>query len=127
MTRVQADVLPGIVDWLTPRITDADIRLNVPEKWKPTDKAVLVVADDGGPAMWPIMSQHTVRLTAYADGRTKARSIVRKACGLLGNGRPVGVHHVAREMGTILDARDQDTGAVLASVLLNVTARTVVI
>ena len=127
MTRVQADVLPGIVDYLDPLIADADVRLNVPEKWKPTDTAVLVVADDGGPAMWPIMSQHTVRLTAYANGRTTARSIVRKACGLLGYGRPAGVHHVAREMSTILDARDPDTGAVLASVLLTVTARTVVI
>lgn len=124
MTRVQADILPAIADWLTPRISEADVRLNVPEKWNPANKAVLVVADDGGPAMWPIMSQHTVRLTAYADGRTKARNIVRLACGLLGYGRPTGVTHVAREMSTILDSRDEDTGAVLASVLLTVTART---
>lgn len=125
MTRVQADIIPAIADYLDPLIADADVRLNVPEKWKPTNTAVLVVSDDGGPAMWPIMSQHTVRLTAYADGRTKARSIVRLAAGLLGYGRPAGVIHISREMGTILDARDKDTGAVLASVLLTALARTV--
>lgn len=124
MTRVQADIVPAIADWLTSRISEADVRLNVPDKWKPTDRAVLVVADDGGPAQWPIMSMHTVRLTAYADGRTKARNIVRLACGLLGYGRPTGIAHIAKEMSTILDARDADTGAVLASALLTVTART---
>jgi len=125
VTRVQADVLPAIKDWLDSRITTADVRLNVPEKWTTADGAILVIADDGGPVMWPTMSRHTVRLTAYAAGRTQARSIVALAGGLLGNGRPAGVHSVDTDMGGIIDARDTNTGAVLASALITVTSRTI--
>lgn len=125
MTRVQADVVPAIKDWLDERISAAAVRLNVPEKWKPADGAVLVVADDGGPAVWPIMSQHTIRLTAYAAGRTEARHLVALAAGLLGDGRPTGILSIDSETGTVLDARDTTTGAMLASVLITVYARTV--
>lgn len=124
MTRVQADIIPSIKDWLNTRV-EADVRLNVPEKWLPANGPILVVADDGGPTMWPIKSQHTIRLTAYAAGRTEARAIVTLAAGLLGMGRPPGVHHIDSEMGSVLDARDSNTGAVLASVLLTGHARTV--
>lgn len=125
MTRVQADIIPAIKNWLDPLIEDAQVRLNVPEKWTPADGAILVVADDGGPTIWPVKSQHTIRLTAYAAGRTQARAIVALAAGLLGTGRPTGVHSVSSDMSTILDARDRTTGAVLASVLLTAHARTV--
>lgn len=126
-TRVQADILPAIANWLDPQIADAVVRLNVPDRWKPADGAVLVVADDGGPTVWPVKSQHTVRLTAWSDGRTKSRGIARLAAGLLGNGRPTGVAHVEQQMGSILDARDPNTGAVLASVLITAHARTVTV
>ena len=125
MTRVQADIAPAIADWLDDIITNAAVRLSVPDKWTPTDGALLIVADDGGPALWPIKSRHTIRLTAWADGRTLARGIAAYAAGLLGDGRPTGVAHVERDMGTILDARDRNTGAILASVLITAHARTV--
>ena len=125
MTRVQADIAPAIADWLDDIITNAAVRLSVPDKWTPTDGALLIVADDGGPALWPIKSRHTIRLTAWADGRTLARGIAAYAAGLLGDGRPTGVAHVERDMGTILDARDPNTGAILASVLITAHARTV--
>ena len=125
MTRVQADIAPAIADWLDDIITNADVRLSVPDKWVPADGALLIVADDGGPTVWPIKSRHTIRLTAWADGRTLARGIAAYAAGLLGDGRPTGVAHVERDMGTILDARDPNTGAILASVLITAHARTV--
>ena len=125
MTRVQADIAPAIADWLDDIINNADVRLSVPDKWVPADGALLIVADDGGPALWPIKSRHTIRLTAWADGRTLARGIAAYAAGLLGDGRPTGVAHVERDMGTILDARDPNTGAILASVLITAHARTV--
>lgn len=125
MTRIQADIVPAIKDWLGERIEDAEVRLNVPEKWLPADGAVLVVADDGGPTRWPIKSQHTIRLTAYAAGRTQARAVVAMAAGLLGDGRPSGVASIDSDMGAILDARDTNTGAMLASILLTAHARTV--
>ena len=124
MTRVQADIAPAIKDWLNDRL-DAEVRLNVPAKWKPADGALLIIADDGGPTMWPVKSMHTIRMTAYAAGRTEARAIAALAAGLLGDGRPTGVHSVDSDMGTILDARDESTGAVLASVLITAHARTV--
>ena len=125
MTRVQADIAPAIADWLDDIITNADVRLSVPDKWVPADGALLIVADDGGPTVWPIKSRHTIRLTAWADGRTLARGIAAYAAGLLGDGRPTGVANIERDMGTILDARDPNTGAILASVLITAHARTV--
>ncbi len=124
MTRVQADIAPAVKDWLDQRI-DGMVRLNVPEGWTPSDGPVLVVADDGGPVLWPIKSRHTIRLTAWAAGRTQARAIVVLAAGMLGTGRPPGVRHVDPDMGGVLDARDANTGAVLASVLITLHARTV--
>ena len=125
MTRVQADIAPAIADWLDDIISNAAVRLSVPDKWVPADGALLIVADDGGPALWPIKSRHTIRLTAWADGRTLARGIAAYAAGLLGDGRPTGVANIERDMGTILDARDPNTGAILASVLITAHARTV--
>jgi len=125
MTRVQADIAPSIADWLGDIITTADVRLSVPDKWTPADGPLLIVADDGGPAVWPIKSRHTIRLTAWADGRSAARGIAALAAGLLGDGRPTGVANIERDMGTILDARDPNTGAILASVLITAHARTV--
>lgn len=125
MTRIQADIVPAIKDWLDERISTADVRLNVPDKWTPADGPVLVVADDGGPTMWPIKSEHIIRLTSYAAGRTQARAIVSLAAGLLGDGRPAGVASINSDMGSVLDARDSNTGVMLASVLLTAHARTV--
>lgn len=125
MTRVQADIVPAIKEWLDARISTAAVRLNVPDKWIPADGPILVVADDGGPTLWPIKSQHTIRLTSYAAGRTQARAIVALAAGLLGDGRPAGVASISSDMGSVLDARDSNTGAMLASVLMTAHAKTV--
>lgn len=125
MTRVQADILPAIVDWLAQEMSDVTVRLSVPDRWKPADGTLLIVADDGGPTMWPVKSSHTVRLTGWASGRTEARRVAALAAGLLGDGRPSGVVSVGSDMGSILDARDDNTGAVLASVLIVAHARTV--
>lgn len=125
MTRVQADIRPSIMEWLDGQGIGATIRDNVPAGWTTDDDPLLIVADDGGPVRWPIKSQHTIRMTAWAAGRTEARRIVALAAGLLGDGRPTGVAHVESGMGGVLDARDKTTGAVLASVLVTVHARTV--
>lgn len=109
-------------DWLATQSLGAEVRTNVAGGWKPADGPVLVVADDGGPVLWPVKSDHTVRLTAYAAGRTEARRIVTLAAGRLAESYP----RVRRQrMGAVLDARDKSTGAMLASVLVPVHARTV--
>lgn len=122
MTRVQADIVPAIQEWLDGQGLGAGVRTNVPGGWKPADGPLLIVADDGGPVLWPVKSNHSVRLTAYASGRTEARRIVTLAAGKLAESYP----RVKRQrMGAVLDARDKATGAMLASVLVPVTARTV--
>jgi hypothetical protein len=125
MTRVQADILPGVRAWLDSKGIGAAVRGNVPPKWTPADGALLIVADDGGPALWPIKSKHTIRLTGWAAGRTEARRIVTLAAGKLAESRPrpPGVAHVNADMGAVLDGRDKDTGAMLASVLITAHAR----
>lgn len=126
MTRVQADILPAVRDWLAARADGFDVQLEVPVDWAPrSGPALLIVADDGGPVRWPVKSQHTIRLTGYAAGRTEARRIATLAAGLLGDGRPTGVAGIQNAAHAGFDARDKATGAVLASVLLTVHARTV--
>ncbi|OBB20612.1 hypothetical protein [Mycolicibacterium elephantis] len=127
MTRVQADMAAAVKDWLATQDLGADVRLVMDEDWKPSDGPVLIVADDGGPVVWPVKSRHTIRLTGYADGRTTARAIVALAAGKLAESspRPPGVANVSSQIGGVLDARDKATGAFLASVLVPVHARTV--
>lgn len=125
MTRVAADVLPAIREWLDAQLAGADVDMSVPEDWTVSDGPLLIVADDGGPVTWPIKSQHTIRCTGWAAGRSKARQITAAALGLLGDGRPDGVAHASPNMGGIIDARDPRTGAYLASGLVIIQARTV--
>ncbi|MFN6543915.1 hypothetical protein [Mycolicibacterium nivoides] len=129
MTRVQADIVPGIQDWLAAQDlgTTVRVRTSMPANWKPTDGPLLIVADDSGPVRWPIKSQHTVRLTAYAAGRTEARRIVSLAAGKLAESkpRPAGIANISGDMSGVLDAKDKETGAMLASVLLTAHAKTV--
>lgn len=61
----------------------AEVRSNLPDKWTPGQRPVLVVADDGGPQQFPVSTDATIRLTAYAAGQTAARAIVTRAWGLL--------------------------------------------
>lgn len=126
MTRVQADIVPPIKDWLAARLTGVTVRLSVAAEWTPAAGPVLVVADDGGPMQWPIYAKHTIRLTVHAAGRTEARRIAALAAGLLAESspRPTGVGGVG-DIGCILEARDPATGAFLASVLIDAHARTV--
>jgi hypothetical protein len=127
VTRVQADIVPAVRDWLATQNLGAAVRDNVPANWTPAAGPLLIIADDGGPARWPIKSKHTLRLTARASGRTVARRIVTLAAGKLveSRPRPAGVAHVDSDMGAVLDGRDKDTGAMLASVLITAHARMV--
>lgn len=127
MTRVQADTADAIQDWLATQAVGAAVVLALPAGWIPRNGAQLIVADDGGPVLWPIKSRHTIRLTAYAAGRTEAMGIVTLAAGKLAGSRPrpAGVAHVSSDIGAVIVGRDKETGAWLASVLMTVNARTV--
>ncbi len=136
MTRVQADIVPAIGDWFLAQgvsdpdapLTVVDVRRRLPDGgWTPQAGALLMVADDGGRVRLPVKSRHTIRLTVYAEGLTEARRIVTLAAGKLvaSRPRPAGVRYIDPDIGAVLEGRDEESGAMLASVMLTAVARTV--
>lgn len=106
--------------------TTARVVRDVPDKWTPSDGPVVLVADDGGPLSWPVMSRNIVRVTVFAEGKDPARTIALRCAGYLHDNTPAGIAHIFRSGGTsILEARDSSTGADLASFTVAATVRTV--
>jgi len=104
-----------------PEVTAA---LNLPPKWAPeTHPPAVVVFDDSGPTRWPIATHPQIRVTVWAHGRTRARTIAGLCLGWLLAGRVPGVKI---SPGTsIIDARDPDNGGDMASFTVRTTVRTV--
>lgn len=102
----------------------ADVRADLPDGWSLDDQPVLVIADDGGPMDWPIMSRHTIRITGWGVDRVLVRRMVALAVGQV-HGAQLSGFVVSKSSGAVLEARDTETGARLASALMTITARTV--
>lgn len=115
-------VKADLVAFLT---TTARVVRDVPDKWTPTDGPLVLVADDGGPLDWPIMSRNTVRITVFAEGKDPARTIALRCAGHLHDNVPAGIAHIFRSGTSILEARDPQTGADMASFLVTAAVRTV--
>lgn len=115
-------VKADLVAFLT---TTARVVRDVPDKWTPTDGPLVLVADDGGPLDWPIMSRNTVRITVFAEGKDPARTIALRCAGHLHDNVPAGIAHISRSGTSILEARDPQTGADMASFLVTAAVRTV--
>lgn len=106
--------------------------LFVEDDFAPVDGSpVLLVADDGGIAVtggaWLArrdMLRITIRLTAFAAGRTEARNVLDTAVDFLTTTRPAGIARV-ENVPAVLDTRDRETGAYLASITVPVTVRPV--
>lgn len=99
---------------------------DVPDKWTPSDGPVVLVADDSGPLSWPVMSRIVVRVTVFAEGKDPARTIALRCAGHLHDNLPAGIAHIFRSGGTsILEARDPQTGADMASFTVTASVRTV--
>lgn len=124
MVRVQADSLPPLRAWLQDETADADVRADLPDGWSLGDRPVVVIADDGGPLDWPIMSRHTIRITGWGDDRVAVRRMVALAVGNLHAARLTGFG-VLHSSGAVIETRDPETGARLASALMTIVARTV--
>jgi hypothetical protein len=124
MVRVQADSLVRLRQWLQDQTADADVRADLPDKWIPGNRPVIILADDGGPLVWPIKSRHTIRITGWGDDRVAVRRMVAVAVGNLHGAQLSGLV-VLRSSGVIIEARDAETTARLASALMTITARTV--
>jgi hypothetical protein len=104
--------------------SDARVVRDVPDLWKPADGPVVLVADDGGPLKWPIMSRIVIRVTVFANGKDTARLLAGRCIGHLQENRISGLV-VFRSGTSILEARDPKTGADMASFTVPTTVRTV--
>ncbi len=109
--------------------TDTAVTLEVPDDHVPTaGEPLLLVADDGGTAVSPGawmagrgLLRTTIRLTAFARGRTEARETLAEAIDHLTGTRPAGIR--IENVPAVLDTRDRETGAYLASITMPVVVR----
>lgn len=93
--------------------------------WRPeTSPEYVQVAWDGTPIVQhPIVAHATIRLVAWALTSDRAKALVALAQGLLlAHAGGSGIARIGALTG-VLPARDQETGAELASVTLRVTVR----
>lgn len=100
------------------------VGLALPGKWTRSEPPVVVVFDDGGPSEWPILTEPRIRVTVWASGRSLAREIAALCVGLLMSFDVPGVAHV-RDPSSILDARDDHNGGIMASFTVAAKSRTV--
>lgn len=104
--------------------------LHVDDDFQPTPgQPVLLVADDGGTGVhggaWLVrkdMLRITLRLTAFAAGRSEARAVVDAAADDLVGNRPAGITRI-ENVSAVLETRDRETGAFLASITMPVIVR----
>ena len=104
--------------------------LEVADDFQPVaGSPVLLVADDGGVAVntgaWMAgrgLLRIVIRLTAFARGRTEAREVVNLAIDFIQANRPAGISRL-ENIPAVLDTRDQETGAYLASVTMPVVVK----
>lgn len=109
---------------------DVAVTLEVPDDYTPVDgEPVLLVADDGGDQVnaGPWMAgkgllRITVRMTAMARGRTEARATLDAAMDHLLANRPDEVARI-ENVPAVLDTRDRETGAYLASITMPVVVK----
>lgn len=111
----------------------AEVRDELAADWNviTSPTPVIVVDDDGGPITWPIYSRPIIRVTCYANGKQTAREMRRKAIGALMSNPPAGIYlptgSPAHAGIGYTEARDQTTGADVASFTVTATVPTEVI
>lgn len=122
------DAVPPIKAFLA-AFHGASVRIadEVPDDWTvDVDAPLILVADDGGPTMWPVWSKPLARCTVYANGKQTAKDLRRISMGALLAGPVPGVYIGHSGIG-YTDGRDPDTGADMASFTVTATVRTEVI
>lgn len=97
---------------------------DVPDTYKPKSGPLVLVADDGGPMQWPVLSKNIVRVTAMGDGMDLVRGIAGRCMGHIFEDIPNGLSHIRRNGTTLLEGRDPKTGADFVSFTVTATVRT---
>lgn len=104
--------------------------LEVADDYQPVDgHPTLLVADDGGGMLnggaWLVrrdLLRVDIRMTAFARGRTEARTVLTDAIDIVVTTRPTGVARV-EGLPSPVESKDRATGAYLASVTMPVIVR----
>jgi len=120
----------ALADFFDAEHADWTATLEVDDDFHPVaGEPVLLVADDGGVAVntGPWMAGRgllriTIRLTAFARGRTEAREVVLAAIDFIQANRPAGISRI-ENVPAVLDTRDTETGAYLASIATAVVVK----
>lgn len=101
--------------------------LRLPAEYKAaTSDPVLVVFDDGGPSEWPVSDKATLRVTVWTNSLTLSREIASLALGHTLSRKVEGLSQILP--GTrVLDARDTNNGAIMASYTVRARARTTLV
>lgn len=118
------------VGWLAAEYPTCSAVLEADQGYRPTDAAQqLLVADDGGGRLastsWALRKtplRITIRVTAFARGRTLARQIADDAADWIIAHRPAGISRI-EDISALLVTKDRDTGAYLASFTMPVIVR----
>lgn len=86
----------------------------------------LAVFDDGGPSEWPISDKATLRVTVWSNSLTTSRAIASYALGVSLTHKAEGLSQILP--GTrVLDARDTNNGAIMASYTVRTRVRTTLV
>lgn len=122
--RVLKDALKGR---MSAKYPDLAYGLGLPEDWASYDgPPLLVVFDDGGASEWPVSDRATLRVTAWSNSLTKSREIAAFALGVTLTHRVEGLSQILP--GTrVIDARDPENGAEMASYTVRARARTTIV
>lgn len=126
IVRTPADVAQLVKDELKSRAAVEHpglvVALELPGDWRLGSAPVLLVADDGGPVDYPVMSSPTIRVVSWTSGRD--RKYVNWALGQLLGTRIPGVAAILPGTG-MLEARDDKTRGDLCSFTVRTRVRTV--
>lgn len=133
--RIPGDAVPPMVAHLEAAfaILGARVAYEMPDPLGPApwhvDDGVplIVVSDDSGATVWPIMSTPLVRITAYAKGKQTAKALRRRTMGVVMAGPVAGLAHIDKTGLGYLDTFDPNSGADMASFTVTATVRTEVI
>ncbi|WP_280451545.1 hypothetical protein, partial [Nocardia cyriacigeorgica] len=114
-----ASVLPGLVAAPAPTVG-----MVLPSNWSTGSAPAVVVFDDGGEVLWPVTTAPTVRVTVWANGRDRSRTIAGRCLGVLLAHRIDGVATITQPT-SLLEAVDDSNHGVMTSFTVRALARTI--
>lgn len=113
--------------WMAERYPDLTLGLALPSEYTAAEHGpVMVVFDDGGPEEWPVSDKLTLRVVVWTDSLPLSREMASYALGQTLSRKAEGIAQILP--GTrVLDARDSNNGAIMASYTVRARVRTSIV